>query len=279
VFRYAADVVHATTILTPSSRRPLVVTIHDLAFLHDTGRFTARGHRLFRASLDRIRRDADLVLCSSQATLDDCLAAGLSFDRLRLVPLGVERSTPAPVADFARWRNEQRVGEHFVLFVGTLEPRKNLQRLLDAFALLPADDRQLVVAGPTGWGDDVQVPHSIERRVRLVGSVSDTILASLYAAAAVFCYPSLREGFGLPVLEAMAHDTPVVTSLGSSTAEVAGDAAVLVDPMHTDDIARGLLDALARPDELRAQRAARVAQYTWAATADRTLAAYRDVAR
>jgi glycosyltransferase involved in cell wall biosynthesis len=274
-----ADVVHATTILVPPSRKPLVVTIHDLAFLHEPSRFTARGNRLFRASLDIVRRSADLVLCSSEATRVDCVTAGIGADRLRVVPLGVRAGGSANAEAVAVWRRAHHLVRPYMLFVGTLEPRKNLPRLLDAFAQLSREvtDLDLVVVGPSGWGEAVSSPVEISGRVHMVGRVPDDMLVSLYRDAAAFCYPSLSEGFGLPILEAMVNGAPVVTSLGSSTEEVAGKAAALVDPLDPSDIARGMRDAIRDRDRLIALGRERAAMFSWRATAERTYEAYREV--
>src|SRR4249920_325356 len=149
------DVVHATTILVPPRKAsPLVVTVHDLAFRHDPGSFTRHGVHAFTAALGRIRGQADLVLCSSRATLDDAVAAGLDPAKLRLVPLGldpVERPSAAAV-DAVR-RGLGLADSPYLLFVGTLEPRKNLTRLLEAYRSLGLD-HQMVVVGPEGWGDE-----------------------------------------------------------------------------------------------------------------------------
>ena len=276
----AVDVVHATTIIVPPREHaPMVVTLHDLAFLHDPGSFTAHGVKAFMAGLARMRRDAAAVLCSSQATLDDARAAGLAPDRLRLVPLGlapVGRPGPDEVrASLARLG----LRAPYLLFVGTLEPRKNLARLLDAHASLSAtlssagsSPPELVVVGPRGWGEQPPAGH-----VRLLGFVDDATKAALYEGAQAVCYPSLREGFGLPVLEGMAHGTPVVTSRGTATEEVGGEAVVLVDPLDPADIARGITEALDRRDELSAAGPSRAALFTWARTADAVVSAYRDV--
>jgi glycosyltransferase involved in cell wall biosynthesis len=273
------DVVHATTILVPPTRRPLVVTIHDLAFLHDPTMFTSRGAGLFRRSLDLIKRHADVVLCSSQATLDDCLAAGIATDRLRHVPLGADAVQPVPVAQLAEVRSRLGLMKPYLLFVGTKEPRKNLTGLLKAFAQLEDHDHDLVVVGPTGWGDELSIPSAIAPRVRAVGFLSANDLAAVYVGASAFVYPSLREGFGLPVAEAMAHGTPVVTSRGTSTEEVAGGAAVLIDPLDPTDIARGITEVLANATIFSDRGRARAAELTWAETAQRTRAAYEEVAR
>lgn len=266
------DVAHATTVIPCATDAPLVVTVHDLAFLHDPTQFTRRGNAVFRRSLEHIRRRADLVLCSSQATLDDCASAGIGTDRLRLVPLGVEPAT-VDVDEVARVRALYRLPPRYLLFVGTVEPRKNLRGLVDAVSRLD-QPLPLVAAGAEGWGD-VDIPADGD--VRFVGFVPAADLAGLYAGAEVFCYPSEREGYGLPVLEAMAHGTPVVTSRGTATEEAAGGAAVLVDPLDPDDIARGITEARLRRAALIHSGLGRVEQASWSETARLTAEAYREL--
>jgi glycosyltransferase involved in cell wall biosynthesis len=274
------DLVHGTTIVPPAARAPVVVTVHDLAFLHEPAHFTPHGRRLFRRCVARLRERAQLVLCSSTATMADCADAGISHDRLRLVLLGGDGPVDVAPDAVAAARRRHALERPYVLSVGTLEPRKNLRRLVAAFAAarseggLPAET-ELVLVGPSGWGDGA--PPAVDG-VRLAGFVDATDLGALYAGALVTCQPSLREGFGLPVLEAMSHGSPVVTSRGTSTEEVAGGAAVLVEPTDVADIATGLVAALRRRDELVALGRCRAAALTWAATAARTFEAYRDVA-
>jgi glycosyltransferase involved in cell wall biosynthesis len=277
----AVDLAHGTTIVPPAARAPIVVTVHDLAFVHEPAHFTAHGHRLFRRCLARIRERADLVLCSSTATMTDCADAGIRPDRLRLVLLGCDGPVEVTASAVAAAQARQRIERPYVLSVGTLEPRKNLRRLVAAFGearaagALPAD-AELLLVGPAGWGDGA--PPAVDG-VRLAGFVPDEDLAALYAGALVTCQPSVREGFGLPVLEAMAHGSGVVTSRGTSTEEVAGGAAVLVEPTDVHDIARGLADGVARRDALVIAGRARAAELTWTATAARVVEAYREVAR
>jgi glycosyltransferase involved in cell wall biosynthesis len=255
-----------------------VVTLHDVAFLHDPSHFSRHGVRTFRRSLDRIRRDAAVVLCSSQATLDDVSFAGVPSDRLRLVPLGVDVE-PASPDDVARVRALFDLPERYLLFVGTVEPRKNLRGLAAAVSLLD-EPLPLIIAGADGWGD-IDIHDDLRREIdlRFLGFVPSEDLNPLYAGAHVFCYPSEREGYGLPVLEAMAQGVPVVTSRGTATAETAGAAAVLVEPKDPADIARGIVEAAARWAELSAKGLARAHKLSWRATAALTADVYRELAR
>ena len=268
------DIAHATTLIPCPTDAKLIVTLHDLAFLHDPKQFTRHGVRVFRKSLQQTRQRADMVLCCSQATMDDCVVAGISADRLRLVPLGVE-TTRADAEEIARVGTAHGLPDEYLLFVGTVEPRKNLRGLVAALDLLGDAMPPLVVAGAEGWGDT-----GVEEgeRVRFLGFVPNSDLGGLYAGASVFCYPSEREGYGLPVLEAMAQGVPVVTSRGTATEETAGTAAVLVDPKDPIDIARGIEEASHRRKELHAKGLARAQRRSWARTADLTAAAYRELA-
>jgi len=267
------DVVHATTLIPCPTRKPLIVTLHDLAFLRRPDQFSRHGIRVFNRSLELIKQRADLILCCSQSTMDDCVAAGLPADRLRHVPLGVEFEHARPI-DIARVRSAYALPERYLLFVGTVEPRKNLRRLTQAIGLLD-EPLPLVVAGADGWGD---VGSEMGGDVRFLGFVPTEDLWALYAGAHVFCYPSVHEGYGLPVLEAMAQGTPVVTSLDTGTEETADGAAVLVDPTDVEDIARGITEAAARRAELAGKGRHRVAQATWHNTAELTVAVYRELA-
>lgn len=287
----AVDVVHATGYAIPPRSRPLVVTMHDLAWRRDPSMFTANGVRFFEAGLRCVAADADLVLCPSHATLEDCAAAGIEHDRLRHVPWGMgagSQGAEVTEADVARVRRAHGLDGRYVLSVGTLEPRKNLPRLLEAFARLLADggaraDVTLAVVGPAGWGESLAGPAArLGDRVRLVGFVPRGDLAPLYRGAAVVCYPSLWEGFGLPVAEALAAGAPVVTSAGTATEElVSGGAGLVVDPRDPDAIAGALAAVLDDDDvaeQLRRAARKRAAETTWSATAALTIAAYDEVA-
>lgn len=269
------DLVHSTTIVPFATSRPLVVTVHDLANLRYPEFFPRRGNAVFRRSLRAIRKRADRIIVSSRATYDDCIAAGLEPERLRLVPLGVRVVEPSP-EETTKVLEALDVPTSYLLFVGTIEPRKNLSRLIEAVmsdSTLPP----LVVAGASGWGDAARSVDT--ERVHFVGHVDDLSLRVLYRSAMAFVYPSLWEGFGLPILEAMAQGAPVVTSRGTSTEEVAGSAAVLVDPSTASSIADGIAEALRNREEWTTRSRARASEMTWDAAARATAAVYDELVR
>lgn len=277
------DVIHATGIAMPPATQPVVVTVHDLAYLDYPELFTRQGLRFFHRALDLALREATLVLCSSLATLDRCRSAGFEVDRLRHVPLGVRARRASP-DDVARVRQAYGLPGRFVLWTGTVEPRKNLPSLIRAFALVEADV-DLVLVGPRGWNEDldrllVELPERVRQRVRQLGWVPRNDLEALYAGAEVMCFPSLLEGFGFPVVEAMAQGTPVVTSVGTSTEELVVDGAgLLVDPRQPEAIASALNRVLG--DEALAAALGeiglgRAAEYTWERTAELTSVAYAE---
>lgn len=266
------DLVHCTGVIPAPCAAPMVATLHDVAWRHRPDQFTRHGVRIFEQSLAEIRSRARLVLCPSAATILDAERAGIPSDRLRLVPWGVEA---APVAQPDRDAVREKYGlpAEYLLFVGTLEPRKNLRRLTEALEMC-GTELTLVVAGAHGWGDIVDNDAA---RVQFIGFVPDADLPALYSGASVFCYPSEREGFGMPVLEAMSYGVPVVTSKGTSTEEVAGGAAVLVDPFSVQDIASGIESALSDRKSLSAKGLRQAARHRWSETARLTVLAYREV--
>lgn len=266
------DVLHNTSIIPFATSGKMVSTVHDLAFLHHPDFFTRHGNAVFARSLKVLKKRADMLLCSSTATVNDCLEVGFSSDRLRLVPLGV-RTERASADHIAQVRTAFNLPSEFILFVGTLEPRKNLAKLVEALSG-QVDLPPLVVAGAQGWGD---VSVAASDNVKFLGHVEERFLGGLYAAASVMAYPSLWEGFGLPVLEAMAQGTPVVTSELISTQEVAGGAAVLIDPRNAESIQHGIRTALAERASLSGRGLERAAHATWSKTAQLTAAAYDEV--
>jgi glycosyltransferase involved in cell wall biosynthesis len=244
------DVLHCTTFRGPvGSSVPTVVTVHDLAILRAPEAFP-RWHRLYgKAGLTRVLRAADAILAVPEFTKGEIIAlADVDPERIRVVPHGVDTvfSPEGPADD----------GE-YVLAVATLEPRKNLARAVDAARAAGVDLR---VVGARGWGG-VEVAG-------WVGEIPDADLAALYRGARCVLYPSLYEGFGLPVLEAMACGAPVVTSVATAMEEVAGGAAVLVDPLDVEAIAEGIRTASERRAELVEGGLERARGFTWGRAAD-----------
>jgi glycosyltransferase involved in cell wall biosynthesis len=254
------DVLHCTTFRGPAgAATPTVVTVHDLAILRHPESLPPWHRRYGRGGLGKVVRAADAVVAVSEFTKAEIVELlGVPAERIRVVPNGVD-----PVFDPD---GERAVGD-YVLAVATLEPRKNLARVVDAAQIAGVELR---VVGARGWGG-VDVPG-------WVGEIPDAELARLYRGARCVVYASLYEGFGLPVLEAMASGTPAVTSHGSALEETAGGAALLVDPLSVESIAHGIAEAETRRDELVALGLARASEFTWPRAADAVEALWRELA-
>ena len=260
----AADVLHCTTYRGPvRTRTPLVVTVHDIAVFRHPEAFPRWTRAYSRVVVPRVLRAAKLVLAVSEFTASELeTVLGVPRDRIRVTP---------NAADATFTPDGPRSDGDYVLAVGTLEPRKNLARTIEATARLGLEVR---VVGARGWGGvEAQGAH-----VRWLGEISDEALAREYRGALCVAYLSLYEGFGIPVLEAMACGTPVVTARGGATEEVAGGAAVLADALDVASIAAGIEEASARADELRRRGLERARRYSWDETARLTLTAYREAA-
>lgn len=255
------------------------VTIHDLVWKHAPHTMRPLSRMMDRHFMPIAVRRADCVVAVSEHTRGDIAQ---HWPELRapvhtIYPGVSRRVAPLPREALGRWG----IGGPYCLFVGTLEPRKNLPRLLEAFALLPAAARhiQLVIAGGAGWGG-LDLPgmiahHGLTERVTLTGYVSEQELATLYAHAQGLAMPSLYEGFGLPLIEAMAHGVPVLTGAVSSMPEIAGPAAIVVDPYRAEAIAAGLTTLLLdepRRQALIAAGQSRVARFDWDRAAGELLA-------
>jgi glycosyltransferase involved in cell wall biosynthesis len=280
------DVLFAPNFVPPPTRSThVVLTVHDLAFrlMPETA---PQSTRRWLASLDRSLRRAAAVIAVSETTKRDLVQLyDLAEGRITVIPHGVDQEVyrPQPQAEIDRVRRAFGIDGPYLLSLGGIEPRKNLPRLLEAFGSLRSDVRLVVAGAGVEWnpeGSDLlrgaldALPEDARRRVTLTGYVSEPDKVALLAGAELLAYPSLYEGFGLPVLEAMACGTPVVTSNGSALPEVAGDAAVLIDPTETgalrDALARVLVDTALR-DRLRAAGRDRAGAFTWDASAARTV--------
>jgi len=170
-------------------------------------------------------------------------------------------------------KTKYQLTDPYILSVGTLEPRKNLNRLIEAFTLLNQKNLKLAIVGKFGWGEKTKPVAG----VKLLGFVPDTDLAGLYSSAKAFVYPSLYEGFGLPVLEALSCGCPVVTSDVSSLPEVAGKAAVYVNPKSVENIGKGIKEAFKQAGSLRLAGLTQAKKFSWEKTARETLKVYREV--
>ncbi len=271
--------------------RRSVVTVHDLGYLTYPEAHRAADRRYLDWSTRWNAHQAAAVLADSQATRDDLLRAyGADAGRVHVVYLGRDEDLcrEQDPAVLATVRARYGLAERYLLYVGTLQPRKNLARLIAAFARLAAangGDLQLVLAGRQGWLYD-DLANQVNRlglagRVHFPGYVADQDLAALYSGALAFVFPSLYEGFGMPVLEAQSCGVPVMTSSNSSLPEVAGDAALLVDPHDVEAIAAAMA-RLASDPALRAELAARglrnVRRFSGEKCARETLAVLEQVA-
>ena len=262
--RARIDVLHCPTFRAPLHPPvPLVVTVFDLAILRYPDAFNRWTRTYSRYFVPRAVRAAARVIAISEFTKREVVELlGVPAERVRVTPLAA--------GDEFHWEGGAAEGE-YVLAVGTLEPRKNLARLA---AAARRAGLELRVVGARGWGG-VEADGA---DVRWLGRVSDAELATLYRGALCVAYPSLYEGFGIPVLEAMACGAAVVTSAGSATEEVADGAAVLVDPTDPGAIAAGLEEAIGRREELSRLGRERAARYSWEQVAEQTLEVYREVA-
>jgi glycosyltransferase involved in cell wall biosynthesis len=251
----ALDVLHFSDWMYPPQRTGIRSTmVHDLVPLRFPHWVHPRTRRMHVAKYRHAARTCDLVFTNSRFTAAD-VAENLEVphERLRVAYPGVERR-------FAPEGARTDLGGPYVLTVATLEPRKNLETLVDAFRLLRDGDLTLAVAGGAGWGKQ---PQLAVPGVRPLGYTPTGELPALYRGATVFVYPSRFEGFGMPVVEAMACGAPCVVSSHPSLDEACGEAAVRVDPESAEAIAAGIEDALARRDELVARGLAHAARFTW----------------
>lgn len=278
------DVYHATQFIAPPARRARVVTtVHDLTALRFPQWHTATQREIGRHIASSIRR-SDLVIAISQATANDLFELlSVPPERVRVIPLAAAAQFFAPVLHGERAAVRARLGlsSGYFLYVGTLEPRKNLEQLLLAHRCLPVPLQRafpLFLAGGRGWEDQgIMAALAATPHARWLGRVEEHELPALLAEATAFVYPSLYEGFGLPVLEAMAVGTPVITSNTSSLPEVVGEAAIMLAPDDTE----GLAGAMARLAEDAALRQslqvlgrAQAATFSWPRTVALTVGAY-----
>jgi len=290
IARLRLELLHSPDFIPPAwGYRHSVITVHDLNFLYDARFLSAESRRYYNGQIAWAVQRADAILADSQATRADLVARlGVAADKVTVAHLAPGPAfRPLPAHEVAQVCERYGLVPGYILFVGTLEPRKNVPGLLHAYRLLldaERTDARLVIVGARGWlAEPLEAEVQrlrLERRVHLLHGVPDADLPALYNGAAVLALPSFYEGFGLPVLEAMACGTPVVAANRTSLPEVVADAGLLVDPEDDGQIARALAQALndaALRARLRAAGLARAAQFTWERTALITRAVYRRV--
>ena len=284
------DLVHAVALgYSIATNKPYVVTVHDIGPLTHPQYFSPKGTWIMKRSLAQVVKKADGIICVSQSTANEIEAyvGGHIADRIRVVYEGISpHFLVGPDNSDASVLKQLGIGDTpFILSAGAISPRKNTLGIIQALARL-ADDipHHLVLVGGDGWS--MQKVHealgnsTIAERVHLAGYVSDEQLKSLFGAASVYLHPSLYEGFGLTVLEAMAQDCPVVTSNVYSLPEIAGDAAILVDPTSVDEIAdaiKAVCTDSALAADLAARGRERIKAFSWGACAEGVMDVYRSV--
>lgn len=274
--RLDVDVVHATSLaVPPPGDLPMVATVHDVAFLERPDYHTRRGHRFHLRGFELARRDAAVLVTPSAFVAGEVARRGVAPERIVMAHHGVDEPPAVGVGDVDDALARLGVREPFLLHVGTAEERKGTDTLLRAFALARArhPDLELVLVSPGGWGRLEPVPGA-----RALGGVDDADLDALYRRAGALVYPSRHEGFGMPVLEAMARGCPVVTSTATAIPEVAGDAALLVDPEDPGALAEAVgkvLDDAERRAHLIEAGRRRAAEFSWRTSAETHVAAYR----
>lgn len=282
------DIFHASDWAQPRSRRAkLVTTIHDLTTIkfpqyHHPKIITAQQRRLLWVS-----KEASLIIADSNSTKQDIInLLGIKEEKIRVVYLAASTdfsdfaALPQKKKNIAINKIKRRYSlDKYFLSVGTNEPRKNLAKVITAYLSLAQSEvniPNLVIAGRYGWGESSfkLIPPELSSKIKILGFVSQSDLPALYAASELFIYPSLYEGFGLPVVEAMTLSLPVVTSKRGSLGEIAGSAAVLVDPASVISIKNGIHRALAHAPELKQKSVHQAKHFTWEKTAQETLSVY-----
>jgi glycosyltransferase involved in cell wall biosynthesis len=285
-----ADLVHTVELDYPvATARPWVVTVHDLGPLTHPEYFSKSRPWLRKLGLQRALNKAALIVSVSAATAEaiESLAGRTLGERLRVIPEGVsEEFFEAAPVDCLNELDMPATGTPYYLWTGSINPRKNLANVIKAFEAIANECAQhLVLAGGLGWDADRElgiISNSAQAaRIHRTGFVSDLQLRALYQNASAYVYVSFMEGFGLPILEAMAGGCPVITSNISSMPEVVGDAGLLVDPANVDEIAAAML-TVASDDTIREQMRTRglgqARHFNWNTTANAMLQAYTDAA-
>jgi len=292
--RHPVDVLHVQFTAPPIPPCAVVASIHDLSFEHLPETFKRRSRAQLRLTVRRTARKAAQILTLSEFSRRAIIEAyKVDPGRITVTPLAASKNF-LPVDDekeLSRIRKTYGLEREYILSLGSIQPRKNLARLIRAYSLLRGGDAkkrlpQLVLAGKRGWLYDetlrAAAEHKIDRDIVLTGYVHEDDLPALYSGAICFLYPSYYEGFGLPVVEAMQCGTPVIVGNRTSLPEVVGDAGILIDPFNPKDLADAIAHLVSNPgarDELRQRGIERAKAFNWLETARLTLQVYEQGVR
>ena len=280
------DVFHSSDWTQPPSNSAKVTTIHDFGFLKYPSTAHPKISSVMKDRFKWIKKDVDLIIAISKATKNDIVdILGISPSKVKVVyealPKDIKKvQNNKLIADV---KKKYKIKNDFLLSVATLEPRKNLKRVILAFKevkkIIP--DMQLVLAGKLGWDQDIKkMMGKRPKDIIFTGFIDrEHELSSLYSSASCFVFPSLYEGFGLPILGAMVCGCPVVTSNISSMPEVAGDAAILVEPLEVESISHGVIKAIKEKDTLIKKGFKQIDNFSWEKAAKETLKVYKQAVK
>ena len=283
--RHKVDLLHSMAFVTPLIQPlPTVVTVYDLSFIHHPRRFPTLKRVYLTSQTRRSCQKAKRVMTISESGRQDVHHYyDVPLDRIDIVSPGVgQHFSPRPEVEVDAFRHREQLAPRFFLHVGTLQPRKNIEVLIDAFAELRQPDLELVLVGGKGWSYENIFAHvgdlGLAEKVRFAGYVSDADLPLWYNAATALVFPSVYEGFGLPVIQAMACGTPVIAANTSAIPEAAGGAALFFNPPNMSALVEHMASVLDDPQivvTMRQQGLIQARQFSWQRAGQQLLASYR----
>lgn len=273
------DIFHSSDWTEPPAKIPKITTIHDVILFKYPEHFPEEIIDNQKARLNLVKKESAAIIADSLSTKDDIVQfLGIPPQKIHVIYLGVDdKFFPRKIDEIIKVKKKYKIESDYILSIGTREPRKNLIRTIEAFKTLKQKDVNLVIGGNFGWGEDVGTTDNVQ----ILGFVDTVDLPALYSGAACFVYPSLYEGFGLPILEALSCGIPVVTSNRGSLGEIADTFSIEVDPEKTDAIADGIKKIVTLSKRDRAVMVKKglkhAEQYTWKKCAEETVKVYKSV--
>lgn len=273
------DIFHTSDWIEPPARVPKVTTIHDLIVYKYPDFLNQRIIETQKLKLTWVKKETSVVITDSLSTKRDIIEfLNISESKIQVIYLGIDKNySPQPLYIINQIKKKYKIYHNYLLCVGTNEPRKNFVRVIQAFKKLNKKDLQLIIVGNFGWGNRIEE----SKNIKILRGLSIMDLASLYSGAVCFVYPSLYEGFGLPVLEAMACGCPVITSARGSLAEITQNKAILVDPESDIAIAEGIESIIDlsfnEREKITAQGVNHSKKFLWQKTAAQTLKIYQSI--